>query len=580
MKLTNKIANIAAAILLGIMLLITFGVMGGDSLTMDEKSHLPAGYSYITQQDMRINPEHPPLVKDLAGIGQLAVPGINFPYDSEAWTTMVNGQWDFGKTLLFESGNPADEMIFWGRVPMILMLLLLGFFLFKWTRELFGNVAGLLALFLLAFSPTFLAHGHLVTTDVAAALGAFVATYYFVKCLKNPSWKNIIISGVALGIAELLKFSMILLFPMFILIAGLWWLIKMVTFKKAFQILFASFAICFLVIWPVYQFHVWNYPPARQVSDSKEILSSHGFGLGADLVVWAADKPVLRPYAQYFLGVMMVTQRVVGGNTTYFLGQVSKTSWKTYFPVVYLSKETAPFHIFVLIAIIYALSKIKQPRKNNFAQKTKMFIVANLPQISMLLFLAIYWTSSVSGNLNIGVRHLMPVFPFTMALAAGGIMAFANNTKWKLALVAALCGWQAISVALTYPNYLAYFNEISGGINNGYKIAVDSNLDWGQDLKRLKNWADKNGVQTIYLDYFGGADQEYYFGDRVQGWWASRDRNELPKGSYLAVSATFLQGQRATPVPGSGLEASAYEWLNKYTPVAIIGHSIFVYHIE
>jgi len=580
MKLTNKTANFAAGLMLGVMFLLTLGAMAGDALTMDEKSHLPAGYSYVTQKDMRINPEHPPLVKDLAGTALLFIPGIEFPYNIDAWQKDVNGQWDFGKALLFNSGNPADEMIFWGRIPMVMMLMVLGFFLFKWTKELFGNASGLLALFLFAFSPTFLGHGHLVTTDVAAALGALTGTYYFVKCLKNPSWKNMVISGVSLGIAELLKFSMILLFPMFILITGIWWFAKLGSFKKAFQILFVSFAVCFLVIWPVYQFHVWNYPPERQVSDSKTILSSHGFRLGADLVVWAADKPVLRPYAQYFLGVMMVTQRVVGGNTTYFLGQVSKTSWRAYFPIMYLAKETAVFHVMTLIAIGYALSRIRKPAANGFRAQAKAFVGNYLPQIAMLLFVAIYWASSVGGNLNIGIRHLMPVFPFTMALASGGVIAFANSTKWKMILIGALCGWQLVSVASAYPSFLAYYNEFAGGINNGYKIAVDSNLDWGQDLKRLKKWTDDNGVASIYLDYFGGADPEYYFGDRVSGWWASRNPEELPGSSYLAVSATFLQGQRAKPLADSGLKADAYDWLDAYQPVAVIGHSIFVYHID
>jgi 4-amino-4-deoxy-L-arabinose transferase-like glycosyltransferase len=590
MKLTNKAANIIAAGMLLVMLAITFSVMIGDSLTMDEKSHLPAGYSYVTQKDMRINPEHPPLVKDLAGIPLLFINGINFPYDSKAWQSDVNGQWDFGQALLFDSGNPADKMIFWGRLPMLLILLALGFYLFKWTRELFGNAAGLLALFLFSFSPTFLGHGHLVTTDVAAALGCFVASYYFVQALQKPSGKNIVISGITLGIAELLKFSAILLFPAFIILAVIWlcrakapgegrWRTRLI---KTFQILFVSFAVSFLVIWPVYQFNIWNYPAAKQASDSKEILASHGFRLGADAVVWVADKPVLRPYAQYLLGVMMATQRVVGGNTTYFLGEISKESWKAYFPVMYLAKETVPFHIFTLIAIIYAFLRLRNVRKEfkASAEQIRLFITRYLPQISMGLFLAIYWTSSISGNLNIGVRHLIPVLPFTMALTAGGVTAFANSTKWKLALLGALSIWQLASIAFAYPSYIAYFNEFAGGIDNGYKIAADSNLDWGQDLKRLRTWMDKNGIQQIYVDYFGGADPKYYLGDKYQGWWSSRSQNELPKGSYLAISATFLQGQRGRVKAGDNLTSGQYGWLNNYAPVAVIGHSIFVYHIQ
>ena len=180
---TNKLTNIIAAGLLVFVFVISVFSMAGDSLTMDELAHLPAGYSYLTQKDMRLNPEHPPLIKDLAAIPLLFIKDIKFPADSKAWTTDLNGQWDFGRELLFRNGNPADKMIFAGRIPMILLSIFLGFFIFKWTKELFGNKASLLALFLFSFSPTLLAHGRLVTTDVGAALGVVLATYYFLKSL-------------------------------------------------------------------------------------------------------------------------------------------------------------------------------------------------------------------------------------------------------------------------------------------------------------------------------------------------------------------------------------------------------------
>src|SRR3990167_2072842 len=176
--MSNRKTNIIASCLLIFVFFITIFSMSGDNVTMDESSHLPAGYSYVSQQDMRINPEHPPLVKDLAGIPLLFIKGINFPYNIKAWTSEINSQWDYGFYFLYKMGNPVDTMIFWGRIPMILILLLLVFYIFKWTRELYGsasspeagNKAGLIALSLFSFSPTFLAHGRLVTTDVAAAV--------------------------------------------------------------------------------------------------------------------------------------------------------------------------------------------------------------------------------------------------------------------------------------------------------------------------------------------------------------------------------------------------------------------------
>ena len=213
--MSNRTANIIVVFLLTLVFFIAFFSVKNDSLTMDEVAHLPSGYSYLTQKDMRLNPEHPPLIKDLAAFPLLFIKNIKFPSEISAWQKDVNGQWDFGRYFLYNTGNPADKMIFWGRMPMILILILLGFFIFKWAKELFGNKAGLLALFLFSFSPTLLAHGRLVTTDVGAAAGATVATYYFLKSLKSPAKKNIIIAGIVFGIAQLLNFSENLLVPFF-----------------------------------------------------------------------------------------------------------------------------------------------------------------------------------------------------------------------------------------------------------------------------------------------------------------------------------------------------------------------------
>jgi predicted membrane-bound dolichyl-phosphate-mannose-protein mannosyltransferase len=234
--MSNRATNIVAGILLLVVFFLGIFSLKDDSATMDEVAHLPAGFSYLTQQDMRLNPEHPPLIKDLAAVPLLFIKGINFPSDIKAWKEDINGQWDFGFHFLYQSGNPADRMIFWSRFPMVLILILLGFYIFKWVRELLSNKAALFALFLFSFSPTFLAHGRLVTTDVGAAAGVFIATYYFIKTLQNPTRKNIILAGIAFGIAELFKFSVILLIPFFVFLGLIWWLIKSAKLIKTLKI--------------------------------------------------------------------------------------------------------------------------------------------------------------------------------------------------------------------------------------------------------------------------------------------------------------------------------------------------------
>jgi len=592
MKLNNRSTNITAVCLLVFVFLIAIFSMKDDSATMDEVAHLPAGYSYLTQKDMRLNPEHPPLLKDLAAIPLLFIKGINFPSEIKDWKEDVNGQWGFGFHFLYGAGNPADKMIFWGRIPMILILILLGFYIFKWARELFGNRAALLALFLFSFSPTFLAHGRLVTTDVGAAAGIFIATYYFIKALKDSSKKNIVFAGISFGLAQLCKFSVILLIPFFVFLAFVWWLIKSKKLFQTLKVLILVFVIGYILVWPVYQYHVWNYPPERQVRDTEFLLSSFKYPQIPKIVSWMVDKPILRAYTQYALGLVMVVQRATGGNTTYFLGKVSATGWKNYFPIVYLIKEPLTFHILTLVALLYAAwlirlrqgfgGQVKKPFWQNTWQRFSGWFKFHFPEFAMLVFIGLYWLTSLTSDLNIGVRHLLPLFPFTMILVAGIISQFLTPPylKTKCLFLGILILWQIFSVFKIYPHFLAYFNEIVGGPDKGYIYTVDSNLDWGQDLKRLKNWVDENKIEKIYVEYFGGGDAKYYLKEKFASWRGNLSEEVFPKGNYLAVSATLLQGGRGLPVSGFNQPWGHYLWLNKYRPVIKIGHSIFVYYID
>ena len=613
--MSNRLTYIIAGILLTVMFLFCVFSMKDDSVTMDEVAHLPAGYSYLTQKDMRLNPEHPPLMKDLAAIPLLFIKNINFLKDIKSWQEDVNGQWDFGFNFLYQSSNPVDKMIFWGRIPMILILILLGFYIFKWTKELFGQKTAFLALFLFSFSPTFLAHGRLVTTDVGAATGVFIATYYFIKTLQKPTKKNIISAGIAFCLAELCKFSVILLVPFFAILALAWWLVKLGTWRKTLKIFILVMLIGFILIWPIYQYHVWNYPPERQVRDAGVALSDYP-DLIKKPILFAADKPILRPYAQYLTGLLMVFHRAAFGNTTYFLGEVSNLGWKNYFPVVYSIKEPLTFHILTLIALLYTAWSmnirssspfttlgrlIKKPFWQNTFQRTGSWIKNHFPEFSMLCFIGLYWTVSLVSSLNIGVRHLLPVFPFTILLVSGmignlitphhfskgKIQSNQSHKKWwgvklKLTILGILILWQAVSVISIYPHFLAYFNELAGGPSQGYIYTVDSNLDWGQDLKRLAQWADKNlpAGRQVYVDYFGGGNSQYYLKEKYAPWGGQRNPEEFPKGNYLAVSATFLQQGRGKVVAGLNQPEGEYQWLDNFTPVAKIGYSIFIYKID
>lgn len=591
--MSKRTTNILAAGLLVFVFLITLLSIKDDTFIFDETAHIAAGYSYLTQKDYRLNPEHPPLVKDLAALPLLFL-DLNFPKDHPSWVQAEPPQWwlqfDFGTQFLYGSGNDPDKILFWSRLPMILLLLFLGWFLFFWTRKLFGNQAALLALFLFSFSPTFLAHGRLVTTDVGAALGVTLATYFWLKFLKNPSSKNIILAGLIFGTALLLKFNLILLIPLFGLITLFYaWLSRgeklLFNFFKyvSLSLLITVIGVVFIIL-PVYQYHILNYPPEKLIRDTQFLLSSTSLPKSLIKInLWMVEQPILRPFSQYLLGLLLAINRSTTGHTTYFLGEISAEGWKSYFPVVYSIKEPLAFHIFTLIALLYIAWLMRKPFWENTFWRIKNWIKSHFTEFTMLTFIGIYWLTSLTSKLNIGVRHLLPVFPFTIILVStviGNYWFKGRNLKIKIVLTVILLVWQAVSVISLYPHFLAYFNEMAGGAEKGYLYVVDSNLDWGQDLKRLKKWLEENKINKVYLDYFGGGNPEYYLKEKYAPWWGKRDFSEIPKGSYLAVSVNQLQGGRAIPGKNFKDDSSYYFWLDRQKLIAKIGYSIFIYRID
>lgn len=590
--MSNCLSNFIAAILLLIMFGVALSSILDDTFTFDETAHVAAGYSYLTQKDYRLNPEHPPLIKYLAAFPLLFL-NLNFPKEHPSWIQKEPPQWwfqfDFANQFLYRSNNNPDQILFWSRLPMILILLFFGWFIFYWTKKLFGNKAALLSLFLFSFSPTFLAHGRLVTTDVGAALGVVLATYFWLKFLENPTPKNIILAGLIFGLAMLIKFSLILLIPFFAFITLIYVLIFV---EKLFKQIFRYFGLALLagaigfvfVVWPIYQYHIWNYFPERQIRDTQFLLDTSS--IPKPLIAidkWLSTKPIFRPFSQYLLGVLLAINRSTTGHTTYFLGEISAAGWRNYFPVIYLIKEHLTFHILTLITLLYIAWLIKKPFWINTFQRIKNWIKSHFPEFVMLTFLGIYWLISLTSKLNIGIRHLLPVFPFTMILVSVVICNYwlkGQNLKIKSTLVGILLLWQVISLISIYPHFLAYFNELAEGPNQGYIYTVNSNLDWGQDLKRLKKWVEKNKIEKIYLDYFGGGDPKYYLKEKYLPWWGQKDPNEFEKGNYLAVSATHLQGGRAVSVKEFEEDSSYYRWLDIYQPIKKIGYSIFVYYID
>lgn len=588
----KKHANLIVIIILFAVFAVSLVVSRQESTTMDEQAHIPSGYSYVAFHDMRLNPEHPPLLKDLAGI-PLQFLNVRFPTDYTGWQNGINDQWEIGDR--FIHGNNADAITFWSRFPIILIGLLLGFFIYKWTKELAGTAAGLFALILYAADPNILGHNHYVTTDLGIAAFIFFAFYFFVKFLKKPSWNNTLLAGIFLSLAELAKFSGVLLFPLFTLFIIIYAIIKKADPNKGKLKEIGEYAgkyfliitICFIGIWILYQYNTYNMPAEKIQDIARTVFGDTGMGrISKLLVIQMSTLPLLKGMSEYFLGVFMVFVRVTGGNTYYFLGEVSNHARKDYFPIVFLLKETLPMLILLFFSLFYSfLQMIKSifSKENrsfiiNILIKARDYFVENAAQSLMLGFILLYAYLSVTGNLNIGFRHLFPILPFAFVLVSKTIFDFLKKTKSEVSrktfktILVMFSLWIILEPIIAFPSYISYFNEAAGGHLNGYQYVTDSNTDWGQDLKRLRNFVKDNGIDKIRVDYFGGSSPEYYLREKFIPWHADL----APEPGWYAISATYLQENiHKAKNPGD----RSYDWTLKYQPIRI-GDSIFVYYIQ
>lgn len=638
MEHLKRLAPHCLAIMMVAFFITSILVSHQESTTMDEKAHIPAGYSYVRYQDMRINPEHPPLLKDLAGLALLplgpAMPKTDPLWESGDWLDLSKfpegpartwglAQWAFGDKLLHQNGNDANLVTFWARFPFILISLLLGFFIFRWTKELAGTVAGLFAALLYFFDPNIIGHSHYVTTDIGIAAFIFFAFYFFVRFLKDPSPKNILWSGLFLGLAQLAKFSAVLLFPIFGMFAVLYGLVLTVDtvpgawklrLKNAFLYGFKysiSIVICFIAIWILYAFNTAQMPGeviaeiARAQFPNTKLIGR----LAETTVITLSGSTLLKPLAEYFLGVFMVFARVAGGNTFYFLGQVSNHASQLYFPIVFVLKETLPMLFLLIVTSGYALYRIVRAvfvrnEKSLFAIILTSFR-ERIAQYLMVFFILFYSYVSITGNLNIGYRHLFPILPFLYVLVAKTLFDILRRENERLAthrLLRILLTGATVSIiaipVLSYPSYLSYFNIIGGGHKNGYQYVTDSNYDWGQDLRRLRDFVDnynqctekqfltpfcepframvtpKNQpIDTIRVDYFGGSDPAWQLGGYYKGWHS----HLAPEAGWYALSIGFLQENWHKPLNPGEL---SYAWLRGREPDFRVGDSIFVYYIS
>lgn len=560
-------------ILLATMFCLCIGSMWKDSATYDEIPHIAGGYSYLTQQDYRINPEHPPLIKDLETLPLLFL-APKFPSESPSWTNNVNKQWEVGYDILYNGGVNVEKILFWGRLPIVLLALLLGFYIFKWVNEVYGSCAGLIALTLYTLSPIIISHSRFITIDLGITALSFIALYYFWKMLENPNWKTFAIATLVFTLAQLGKFTGLVLGPIFIAVV----LIKILGIQKKensrikyIALLLSLFLVSFILIGAVYQWHIAKMPVETQHTLIDDSIGDK-FGL-RDTFHKMTDVPVLRPYAQYALGVSMVFVHAAVGHTTFFNGKAGN-HWWNYFFIGYGIKELIAWQILLYISILFFLWKIFVSSRKKIYQ----YLAEHYIYIGAFGIVLIYLILGAIAKLQLGIRYILPIFSFLYFFSGVQIAELLqvikkhsqNYYKVAIGVLVILLAWGVGATACAFPSYLSYYNEFIGGSKNGYKYLVDSNTDWGQDLQRLAEFVEANHIDHIKLNYFGGGRPEYYLGDKYEAFWAAKQ----PRNGWIAISASWISWQ------ANNLPPDNYEWLAQYEPVEFIGNSIFVYHIE
>ena len=482
-------ANALAALLLLVFAIeITLSIRQ-QSLTWDEGDHLFAGYMSWKTQDFGINPEHPPLVKALAALPLLPM-HLQVP-PSRGLSDFKAEAYFSGRDLIFHNGVvPAGSIIFRARISAGTLSILLGLLVFLATREMFGKSAALFALTLLVFEPNLIAHGAYVTTDMGIACFMFASIYAFYRYAKAPSAGRLALVGISAGLALAAKHSAVLLLPigLVLVLTEVFWP-KNGTDRKTATIhlargFLAVAVISVTVLWAFYGFRYAARPDGLRLQTSLEEYVKGLHGIEPHVYLALAHAHILPE--SYLYGLTDV-RLISGWFPTYIFGQVHAHGVWYYFPVAFVIKATIGFMTLMLIAgFAVAAGKLRGRREVLFL---------TIPPTVYLLI-------AIGTGLNIGARHILPMFPFLCVLMGGAVVALVRNQKRWAYVAAILLAWHVVSATRAYPVYLAYSNEFWGGPANTYKYLTDSNTDWGQQLIAVKQYVDAHGVKNCWFAYF------------------------------------------------------------------------------
>lgn len=516
---------------LAVHIVLSVLLLAQDSLTDDEPVYMAAGYLAAKDRDLRINREHPPFAKALAGLG-LRTGGFSFPYASRGYRD--SDPHEVARKFVFQGENDATRMTILARWPILFLSLLFFLFFFLILKNVFGDRPALLALLLYSLSPTVLAHNHLVTTDAPLMVFCFVGMTLSTLSLSRGSPACATAGGICLGLAMLSKFSGLLCIPV-ITVLGLAALLS----GRGQR--WRLFGLCFWI----------------------GILS-----LGTILAgCWLLGKHTpggQGPLWTYLDGLNRVREHVSQGHWApqFLLGSYSLKGWWYYFPAALALKTSVFFQGLLVLSVIRALRR----------DRTDKMPQARLVYHALWLFPLCFTAFSMTSTLNLGIRYMMPVLPFLFAFVGVNIhrLVQAGSRPVRIGVLALFAGY-TLSTLWSYPVYMGFFTEWAR--RNPQQFLSDSNIDWGQDLLRLRRFMDQHKIRRIRLDYFGPEEApDYFLGDRYESWSVKRG---FPGKGWFAASEFPIMLSRYHANRGS--ERQSYNYLDNHEPVARVGSSLRVY---
>jgi hypothetical protein len=518
---------LAAAVLLPRAILIA----NAHSETYDDEYHLFRGARFWAQNLEGQAQSDPPL-----GEGLSALPLV-LTNDRPGWS---GGLYDHSK-------RPESLLLMVALWRSLLFLPVL-MVAFLWCRRLYGVRAAWLVLAILLVEPTFAAHIPLAALDALAMGGIVVACYLAWRFFEKPSRGRLVAAACAVPFAMLLKQTAIIL-PLVVLgYAAIRWGLKPLVDREEgaawrsalpgrLKILAGGLLIGMVAMWALLLFDVTppDIPPDW---------------LDSSVMKQALDRPL--PAGLYIGSILRSSWHAARGHPSYLFGERSMTGWWYYFPVIMTYKVPIGIGLLLLLGL---LSLRRSPPR--FAE-WGLFL-------PMLAWMALMLTTRI----NTGMRHFLPAYVFMLLLAGRSLRDERKGVKvaaWGALLIAAL------HVVSFHPNYVSYLNMPRDRV---YLSISDSNLDWGQSLKQVRDWIDRRpqSGRPVHLLYFGDPNSpmriRYYLRDRVI---PIAKKGPLPTSGLLIASPVWVAG----PFDPSG----RYAALRTMTPVEVIGDSMLVYDLD